>query len=36
MTPFMKDPETIMSRNRKNPETCLGGKSIQASKLGVE
>ncbi|PUU75172.1 nucleophile aminohydrolase [Tuber borchii] len=36
MTPFMKDPETIMSRNRKNPETCLGGKSIQASKLGAE
>ncbi|CUS10503.1 unnamed protein product [Tuber aestivum] len=36
MTPSMKDPETIMSRNRKNPETCLGGKSIQTSKLAVE
>ncbi|PWW73317.1 N-terminal nucleophile aminohydrolase [Tuber magnatum] len=36
MTPSMKDPETVMSRNRNNPETCLGGKSIQASKLAAE
>ncbi|KAG0137575.1 nucleophile aminohydrolase [Tuber indicum] len=36
MTPSMKDPETIMSRNRNNPETCIGGKSIRASKLAVE
>ncbi|RPA91374.1 N-terminal nucleophile aminohydrolase [Choiromyces venosus 120613-1] len=36
MTPSMKDPETIMSRNRNNPETCIGGKSIQACKLAME
>ncbi|KAL7276186.1 hypothetical protein RUND412_000837 [Rhizina undulata] len=28
MTSAMREPETVMSRNKRNPKTCLGGKLV--------